>query len=426
MEKILRWVFVYFYPIFMIDYYLIMRGVNLNTIVMLPIFALLAIKAIEIAFKNNNNQFVRHVSIFLLYSLLTVVFYTFNDAPLSCYTSSFRQFVFPIMFAYLGYSYSKDNEFNKWYLIACAFCFFIGFYLYATGPSYYVNYLNEARSNLWYEAENKYVDETNILEFTRFSSFFTTSYIISFFSIPALVLSLAYSIDEKRPLGKTWCYTIAAISFIAAIICQQRISIAFSIVVVLFYGLFAGRISGGKKMATIWFAYVVITIVAVVVFGQIAHFDWFDRIAELVGARFDAMNIMLAMSERSGQYESFDRVTGFSYILGLGLGSCGHAAGAAGLKGIHDGEFVKMFYELGIVGCVLFALPILSTLRRGLKSFNDYHPEVIITIFYLVAGVGADSLTFFVYSAMFWFSMGRIWNKDYARFGRLKSIQKAK
>lgn len=424
MEKLLRWVFVYFYPIFMIDYYLIMRGVNLNTVVMLPIFVLLGIKAIEIASKNYNNQFVRYVSIFLLYSLFSVVFYIFNDTPLSCYSSNFRQFVFPIIFAYLGYSYSKDNEFNKWYLIACAFCFVIGFYLYATGPSYYVSYLNEARSNLWYEAENKYLDETNILEFTRFSSFFTTSYIISFFSIPALILSLAYSIDEKSPLGKPWCYAIAAVSFIAAVICQQRIAIVFSILIVLFYGLFAGRFSGGRKMATTWFAYVVIIIVAVVVFGQIAHFDWFGILSERVGSRFDAMNFMLAMSERTNQYESFDRATGISYIFGLGLGSCGHAAGAAGLKAIHDGEFVKMFYELGFVGCVLFALPILSTLRRGLKNFKYYHAEVFVILFYLVAGVGSDSLTFFVYSAMFWFTMGRIWNKNYVRFMQIKSIQK--
>lgn len=424
MGKLFRWIFIYFYPIFMIDYYLIMRGINLNTVVVLPIFALLGVKAIELALKNSNNQFVRYVNIFLLYSLLTVVFYILNDTPLSCYTSNFRQFVFPIMFAYLGYAYSKDNEFNKWYLIACAFCFVVGFYLYATGSGYYVAFLNEARSNLWYADENQYLNEANILEFTRFSSFFTTSYIIAFFSIPALVLSLAYSIDEKSPLSKAWCYAIAVVSFIAAIICQQRITIAFSIVIILFYGLFAGRISNGKKMAITWLAYVVIFFVAVVVFGQISHFDWYDRLAELVGARFEAMNITQAISERAGQYESFDRATGLSYIFGLGLGSCGHAAVSAGLKAITDGEFVKMFYELGIVGCLLFALPIFSTLRRGLKNFKDYHAEVLIMLFYLAAGLGADSLTFFVYSAMFWFAMGRIWNKDYARFMHFKSIQK--
>lgn len=424
MRKTINIVFTYFFPIFMIDYYLIMRGVNLNTVVMLPIFALLGIKAIEIANKNNSNQFLRYVSIFLLYSLLTVVLYIFNDAPVSCYTSNFRQFVFPILFAYLGCAYSKNNEFNKWYLIACAFCFVLGFYLYATAPSYYVNYLHEAQSNWWFAEERDYVNETNILEFSRFSSFFTSSYIICFFSIPALILSLAYSLDEKRPLGKPWCYAIAVVSFIAAIICLQRIAIAFSIVIVSFYGLFAGRISGGRNWSTTWLAYVVIIFAAVVVFGQIAHLDWFDRIAEHVGGRIEVLNFTQAMSDRMGQYESFDRATSFSYIFGLGLGSCGHAAGAAGLKAIYDGEFVKLFYEFGIVGCVLFALPILSTLRRGLKSFNDYHAEVFITLFYLAAGVGADSLTFFVYSAMFWFAMGRIWNKDYAIFKHFKSIQK--
>lgn len=410
MGKLIRWVFVYFYPIFMVVYYLIMRGINLNSVVMLPIFALLGIKAIEMAFKYANHPFVRMASIFLIYSLLTGGFYIFNDAPFNCYTSSLRQFVFPILFAFLGCCYSNDNAFNRWYLIACAACFVVGFYLYTTGPGYYVAFLNEARSNLWYADENRYLNETNILEFTRFSSFFTTSYIVAFFSIPAMALSLGYSLDDNRPIGKPWCYAIAVVSFIAAFLCQQRIAIVFAMLIALFYGLFSSRLANIKKGASLWLVYLVIAVLVFFIGGSIAHFEWFDRIAELVGSRFDAMSFSQAMSERTGQYSSFDRATGLSYIFGLGLGSCGHAAGAAGLKAIHDGEFIKLFYEFGIVGCSLLAFLVVSTLKRGLNNFKQYHSEVIIVVFYLAAGIGADSLTFFVYSAMFWYSMGRIWN----------------
>lgn len=412
MGKIIRWAFILFYPIFMIVYYLIMRGMNINNIVMIPVFALLGIKAIEVAFANNNNQFVELLSIFLIYSLLTGVFYLANDTPLSCYTGSLRQFVFPIMFAYLGCCYSNDENFNRWYLIACAGCFLIGFYLYAVGPSYYTTFLNEVRQNLWYEESNQYLDETNILEFMRFSSFFTTSYIISFFSIPALILSLSYSLHSDSPIGRPWCYVIAVISFIAALLCQQRIAIAFALLISLFYGVFANKLTKAKRGASLWLVYSVFIVIAVFIVGRIADLEWFVRISDLVGSRFDAMSFSDAMSERSGQYSSFDRATGLSYIFGLGLGSCGHLAGAAGLKAIHDGEFVKLFYESGFIGCVLLSILVLSTLRRGLKDFKRFHPEVLIIVFYLAAGIGSDSLSFFVYSAMFWYSMGRIWNKQ--------------
>ena len=412
MSKIIRWVFTYFFPVLMIDYYLIMRGVNLNTILMLPIFALLGIKAIVIAFKFSTNQFVMLMNCFLLYSLLTGFFYLFNDTPFNCYTNTLREFVFPIMFAYLGCVFSKDDEFFKWYIIACAGCFVIGFYLYLAGPDYYTIFLNDVRQNLWYAGENKYLDETNILEYMRFSSFFTTSYAISFFSIPALTLSLSYAISKNRPISKPWCYVFAIASFLAALLCQQRISIAFAFIVIIFFGFFSKHITPSKKKNSLWLVYFVVIVIAIFIFDFIAQTGWYERVSGMVGARFNAMSFSKAMLERTGQYSSFDRATGFSYIFGLGLGSCGHLAGAAGLRAIHDGEFVKLFYEFGFVGCSILLGIIVFTLIRGIKFFKLYYAEVIIIIFYLAAGIGSDSLTFFIFSVMFWFSMGRIWNKE--------------
>ena len=83
------------------------------------------------------------------------------------------------------------------------------------------------------------------------------------------------------------------------------------------------------------------------------------------------------------------------------------------LKAIADGEFIKLFYEFGIVGMILLACVILPTLLRGIKFFKLYYVEVVIILFYLAAGIAADSLTLFVFSIMFWYSLGRIWNKEY-------------
>jgi len=412
-KKITQNAFTYLIPIVMIDYYLIMRGVNLNMYVVLPLFAILGLKTISIAVKSSKGIFIKAINIFLGYSLLSIIFYAFNDTPISCYFTTLRSFVFPIIFAYLGYQYSVDHSFNEWYLVGCAFCFVIGFYLYLAGPDYYIEYLDDIRNNLWYKNDES-INETNILFFSRFSSFFPTSYAISSFSIPALILSLSYSFNNKNiGINKLWLYVIAISSFIAAIICQQRIAMAFALFIVIFYGFTSGKLSNSRGRLGLIFAYIIIGIIVVFSMDSLIHQEWFDRVKFLVSNHIEAMDFSKAMDSRTNQYFSFDRATGLSYIFGLGLGSCGHAAMEAGLQGIADGEFVKLFYEFGFWGCSILAGLILSTLYRGLKYFKLYHAEVLIIIFYLAAGVGSDALTFFIYSIMFWYSMGRIWNKDY-------------
>lgn len=411
MKKIVSFLFTFLFPILMLDYYLIVRGINLNTFVVLPIFFVLTIVAVRIGVTKKKDSFVSSMNYFLGYSLLTALFYVFNDAPFSCYTTTLRSFVFPIIFAYLGSQYSKDNKFNKWYLYGCAFCFLIGFYLYLEAPSYYVRYLAEVRDNAFNARSD--IDESNVLEFTRFSSFFATSYAISCLSIPALILSLSSALKSKEKLMKIVYYIIAFSSFVAAILCQQRIAIGFAFLVLIFWIFYSIKLTNTKGRLGVFFSFAVIIIISFYALGLIVNFDWFDRVSNMVSLRFDQMNFNEAMDIRSNQYSSFDRMTSFSFFFGLGLGSSGHAAVAVGLKAIADGEFIKLFYEFGLVGCSLLAYVIIPTLIRGLKYFRYYYVEVVIIVFYLAAGIASDSLTFFIYSIMFWYSLGRIWNKGY-------------
>lgn len=411
MEKYLRHAFTYSIPIIMVVYYLIMRGINLNSFIVLPIFFFLTLKAIHIAVHNQNNPFVKMMNAFLSYCLLSGLFYAINNVPISCYFDTFRTFIFPFVFAYLGYNYSFDYEFNKWYLYGCTFCFVVGIYLYLVGPGYYTAWLSSVRdSGALYDPV---INETNILEFTRFSSFFTTSYAISCFSIPTLIISLAFSMKRDSGVPKIWCYVIAFISFISAMLCQQRIAISFALIYVIFYGLFLGKLSNKNSNIGTIIAYVFISVFTISILGSISHYDWFERVSELVTRRFELMDFADAMNHRTGQYTSFDRVTDWSQIVGLGMGACGHAAIHVGLKGVADGEFVKSFYEYGIVGCSMLALLLISTLIRGVRYFKAFHVEVLIMVFYLAAGIGSNSLTFYLYSIMFWYSLGRIWNIGY-------------
>lgn len=416
-NRIIKLLFIALVPVVMVVYYLIMRGININ-IILLLIYAVLGLVGISIGFKHASNKFVCSMNMFLFYCLISIIFYLFNGLPISCYINTLRSFLFPIIFAYLGYEFSSDYNFNRWYLIGCAFCFLVGFYLYITMPPYYLQFLADARSNTWYINDSG-KDEEYILEMTRFSSFFTTSYAISCLSIPSLVLSLSFSLKGHTVMNKGWCYFLALISFIAAILCQQRISIAYSVLCLSFFIFYSPQITKKKNNMGLILLIVFVTILVVSIFDMIAHLDWVERIYNLVKMRIDEMSFSKAMSERTSQYSSFNRATDLSYIFGLGLGSCGHAAGAAGFQSINDGEYIKLFYEFGIVGCVLLIIVIMPTLLRGLKYFKFFYAEVLIIIFYLISGIAADSLTFFIFSIMFWYSLGRIWNNKY--FERLKN-----
>ena len=127
----------------------------------------------------------------------------------------------------------------------------------------------------------------------------------------------------------------------------------------------------------------------------------------------EEMRFSSAMEARSGQYTTFDRATWWSYFVGLGMGSSGGVARLHGLAGVSDGFFVKTFYECGIIGSLLFFTLITVTLKRGIKSFKLYYKEVLILLFFIGAGIGADSFSRFIYTSMAWYSIGRIWNEQY-------------
>lgn len=388
-------------------YYLILRGINLNNVIGLPLYALLSIKAIEIAYRSKNLTFVKLINLFLCYSILSVVFYFFNDVPLSCYTDTFRSFVFPIVFAYLGCVYSKDNSFNKWYLIACGFCFVVGIYLYVTAPEYYVNHVANAR-------DSGITDDANKLAgYVRFYSFFSTSYAISCLSVPSFILSCTYILKKEYVIHKYLLYFVAFVSFISALLCLQRIAMACSVLLLLFFIIMAViRFRPKKKNYLLLICVIIVVIVlSPIIFEQ---FEWYERVSFVISNKFESdMSFTKAMSERTVQIYTFDRATLFSMLFGLGMGSCGHAAHYAGLEAITDVEYMKLFYEFGMFGISLLGFIIVSTLIRGIKRIKYLLGEVLILLYYLAAGIGSDSLTFFIFSVMFWYTLGRVWNVAY-------------
>ena len=406
--------FVFYWPLVMFNYFLLMSTkINLTVLLVDLPLAIFVLKAVSICFKNSRDQFVFLFAIFAVYILLTGFAYAFTETPIMCYFKGIQYYFIPLCFAPLGYKLTSNYEYNKLFLYACAACFVIGFYLYATLPPNYMEYLAEVQGY-----ENFSQDE--LFGAFRFSSFLPGSYNISYLSVPALILSLAYSSNQYAGIKKWLCYIIAGISFVAAIICQQRISMAFAILVVVFYILYFARRGNGKIFIVV---IGIVALLVIVINNFISEMPFFDALQEGILGRFEKMNVSVAMSTRTGQYTSFDRETWWSSITGLGIGSCGHLAIPYNLKTINDGEFVKIYYEFGIIGTVFFAVFVFATLLRGVRFVRYLHAEVLIMLFFLGACVGASALTFFIYSSMLWFATGRIWNKDYLKLRRQEIIK---
>ena len=391
----------------MLDYYLIMRNININTILLFPAFILFVLNAINIAVNSSHSPFITSLNLFVGYCLLTLICYAFNNTPIACYIGGVKSFLFPIVFAYMGYVDTADDKFNTWYMYACLFCFICGLYLYFSPPSYYTEFLIKSRDAAWNTSANSLTEET-VMNWSRFSSFFTTSYAIQYFGVPALIMSLVFSTKKKGSINKWTCYLLAIVSFISCILCQQRMAMAWAFFVPFALGIYYAT-KGDFNILRI----VIISIVLVIsLMGFILSLERFDIVSEMVSNRFGQMNFIDALNDRTGQFQSFSRTTPLSLIFGLGLGSCSGIAGAFGLDAVFDSEFPKIFYELGLIGILLFLLLIIPTVVRGIRYFRYMHMELLIVLFFLVAGIGSDSLTFFLFDVIFWYTLGRIWNKN--------------
>ena len=388
----------------MINYFLLMSvKINLTLLLVDLPLVIFVCKSFSICINRRKNQFTIIYGLFALYVLLSFFPYCFTDTPLICYFKGLQYYFVPLCFAPLGYSFVSNHDYNKCYLYACAICFVVGFFLYATLPSYYIEYLAEVQGY-----EN--FSQEELMGATRFSSFLPGSYNISYLSVPALIISLAYSSNENVGIRKWLCYLIAFVSFIAAILCQQRISMAFSVLVLSFFAFYLTKHGNRKFILALGIASIILV---VVINNFVSEMELYDALKGNIQDRLEKMNVSVAMSSRTGQYTSFNRDTWWSVLTGLGMGSCGHLAIPYGLKTINDGELVKTFYEYGLIGTTLFSLLMVVTLIRGVKFFKYFYAEVIIMLFFLGACIGASALTFFIYNSMFWFSLGRIWNKDY-------------
>lgn len=340
--------------------------------------------------------------IYILVSCLTA------GLPLSFVTEEFKRFIAPSLFVFVGMS-CKEDKIYKSFLYATVVSIVVGFILLALRPSWYVAFLVNVFNNQWYSSSAE--SASSIMETAfRFQSFFSDCYAISYFGSFSMCIILCDIYKKNRIINKTWLQVIMmGVLFIAIIMSGFRVAIVYVLLSFMWMMIYGTYTKNHKKKV---FIGALVAIVVLVLILLLTDNEYVVYLRERLVERFSDLSYESAMegsrnTQQEKVLESWENV-----IFGDGTGSHGAQARIEGLPAITDGGYVKMLVENGLVGISLFALIMLSTLKMGIRHMKYYMVELLIIGYVLLSLLGANSLAMdWSYSLLFWFSVGRIWNK---------------
>ncbi len=361
-----------------------------------------------------NNVFV----VFFILIMLSSIAYLYNGRPLTCLSSDMMNTVPAMLLFLVG---QNDNREGRSYydkmMYAGVIVMTFGIVCYVLTPGWYTNSLLEAKNTSQFSAFQ--YDEGSLIDSLRFSSFFDDSYPISLLSVYILSISL-FNVFRKDNRLK-YSLVCVFISFIAAILCMHRISIACAILILLIY--LSYEFFKGK---TIQIFKIIISVAIIIVVATLISDTVNERmfmLKEMLTSRTEDMSFSSAYNERQGLSQKL--MSQWSYpIFGHGIGSGGPTSRFLGYGGVTDAAYTKLLFENGIMGMMTFIILIISTLLRGLRYFRYFIVELSIVCFVVLAMTGSNTLSLaYLYILPFWYMMGRIWNKQYLQYARINNIK---
>lgn len=353
--------------------------------------------------------------VFFFFVLFSFIQYAYNDRPFSCYIGDATNYLLSMSFFFIGVTDDRPGRtFYRKLVYAISITFSIGLVCYILTPSWYVSRVADVISQSSIVA----YDETTVLDRMRFSAFWGDSYPVSHFSIVCIAISL-FDIVYFKGREKIIAFLCFIVGLISSITSMHRAAIAGSIIALVLFFYYNRRLHKSKN--NIWLLAIIAIIILVLLVLGLDMGDRIEAIVEMITNRVDDnMSISKAYAERKNTKELLSSMT--FYIFGHGLGSGGVQVRAFGYPGVSDMQYIKMFYENGIVGAFLFVFMIFSILRRGLKNIRYFLTDIAIILFFLFAMIGSNSLSlYFLYVVPFWYAAGRICNDNY--IARLKTSQ---
>ncbi len=283
------------------------------------------------------------------------------------------------------------------FLIVCL----IGLYLYFTSPSWYMEYKME----IWSDQD----DAGRFLEMSRLSAFWPYPYWVSYGStiIYMYIMYLSYKVGTISK--KNICIMVFLV--LITLLSQQRTPLAAIAFITIFYCVtsifFRKRTQKRTMFGSLLILLILIMCIAVFAFNIISD-EMRVRLLDKLEA-FD--NAQMFLKDRTNIFRDF-RTKEIS-LLGDGIGRYSHGAYFLGKSAITDQQYMKMLYEIGILGCIGYGFIFLVTILKGLRNIKGNIFELLIIAFYLVAMTGANCLAVFEqHIAIFWICCGLVFSRQ--------------
>lgn len=385
-------------------------------------FFLLLLMATRVMEQSSNSSNFKSVfSIYFFYCILSVIWYAGNDVSIQCYKNEVFNSLPAMFFVYVGMAEKRDNNrFYKYFLYFCTVSMVIGFFLYLTVPGWYIARKTEQYNNQWFN--DLTYNEDEYLQTMRFSSYLGSSYNVDFFALLAISISLfalyyAYK-NAKNPLIAYICYFI---NFLAAILSQMRVAMAYAVIATILFIYFGYKTKNSKAsnklLGIIIFGLMIVVTVGITRLGERGDF-----LQTVLLARLDDMSFLKALGERSYQ---MDLLANYWYnpIFGHGIGSGGSVARSMGYPAVSDCYYIELLFENGIIGFLLFVNIMVKTLKRAYRNYRYYAIELAFIGFVLCACIGSNTLSMsFICVFPFWYCIGRVWNDSYLASAKINNI----
>jgi hypothetical protein len=413
--KLVDYILPFFFVLSFIEFYFgLWRLTTIIKFVSILITLLISLKSYNV----NKCFFKYFFTLFIIFNLLTIVAYIFNDRPIDCYLNDFFNYVPAMLYVYVGMTDNRNDKsyFNK-FLIYCSLSMVIGIFLYFLTPGWYLQRQVEIINSSWF-ADTTYSEE-NVMNAVRFTSYLASEYAVSFFSIFGLSISLFnyYNTSNKNSARNI---LFISIMFLAAILSQMRVAISISVLILFFY-LFRGLLYGKSKKSI--YILVIFSIMFICLFVVIlTNFrERTEQVIDLVFGRLEELSFSKALQGRDFQIRTL--MSDWEYpLFGHGMGSGGSIARSYGFNAVTDANYIKILFETGIFGSLFFISIVIMTLIRGARHLIHYLTEMIIICFILISMLGANSLTLsYLYIMPFWYAIGKIWNNNYYNMQIIKS-----
>lgn len=344
---------------------------------------------------------------FLLLITFSFLQYLYNDRPLACYLGEASNYVAAMLFFFIGATDDRPGRtFYEKLLLATVVVFVAGLVCYFFTPSWYVTRnleLINARSSVEY-------NEVNVLDQMRFNAFFGDSYYVSHLSVFAAAIAI-FDFAKYDDRNKYISLLFLFVAIISSVASMHRASMLGCLICLGVYVYYNYRVHKTKDNFVFGLS---ILILVIGFFMFIPNMDArLESIFGMVSERVeDNMSLNKALEERKFTQDLLASMR--YYLFGHGLGSGGVIVRSYGFIGVADMQYVKMFFENGIMGFILFVGIIFRFLKRGIKYIDYYLTEVAIVLFVLVAMLGSNSLSLYYYIVYpFWYAIGRTYNNDY-------------